>query len=135
MPVDVLAQAGVGKLVGGACLGIAATAGVCLEPQDVSLDAGGDANSWGLFGDDVSAGEFFEISFLEGVDDVALMVVEYEGDDLVRVADVADLEPGGSPVCEVIAATKFSKGLLCLFDGGYFEDFAWVFAYHESGDG
>lgn len=135
MPVNVLAETGVGKLVGGAGLGIASTAGVCLEPQDVSLDAGGDSNSWRLFGDDVSARQFFEISFLEGVDDAVLMVIEYESYDLLRIADVADMVFGGAPVCEVIAASEFPKGLFCLLNGGYFEYFAWIISFHEPGYG
>ncbi len=72
-----------------------------LEPHDVGLDAGSDAYFTEGFCDYVSSYFAILLSFLEGVDDVELILIKGEGDNIICVLNVADIVFTCSPVCEV----------------------------------
>ncbi len=99
---------------GGAGVGVLWPPAV-LAPEDVGLDAGGHAASTEGLSDDVSGLLLVEVSSEEGVGDLVLVFVEYEGDGLVGVVDVEDIVFRGSPKREVILLAEFVEG----FPGGF----------------
>ena len=82
-----------------------------LHPEDIGLDACGEAAMAYRLRDYVAASLLFEKPFTEDVDDMQLRFVESERDDGIRIRPVCNEILLEGPVVEIIG---FSEGSECL---------------------
>ena len=78
-------------------------------PDNVSLYASWAPTLRESLGDYIARGLVVVVSFLEDVYDVVLIIVEPEGNDIVSVINVTDVELLGCPVWEVKLLAKFGE--------------------------
>ncbi len=137
VPVEISAEvclewvdADVGRLAGEGMLG----GTVCLKPEDVCLDTGGETYAADGLCDDVPAELSVGAAALECVDDLVLGIIQSERDDVVGIVDVTDIVFAGCPECEIEMVSQFIESTAGGIDGCCVEDFQERLAFDDSLD-
>ncbi len=71
------------------------------------------------------------ISPLENIDYIRLILIEYQGDNVIGIFYVMDIIFAGSPKREIELLTQFSKSLSCRSNRIYIEDAARMLTLQE----